>query len=485
MLVHFALLVCTLFGASSAESFKQVLTSNVSSTTISTVQLSKLCDVCSCSESQVDCSNRNLTTTFEISQWPKIEVTTITFQGNQLVHLTIFPDITVDKLIFKENQITKIDDLTFVNLKNLTELDLSYNNLTYELLSPHAFQGHFSPILYEPLDKLTVLNLGHNQLHKLHQDLFEHLTNLKVLSLDGNPFSVIDQSTTLAISSIPYLEELDLSYCNLKSISDHLFHSPKHLKLIHLQGNKLKTPPAALEDAKSLEYLCLNDNPIEIIDDDNGFPEMPQLKELSICHMSRLTRIGSGAFGKLPMLENLRLENCPQLSEIDEDAFINKSFEGAIWPPLRKLEIANNALRYLPANLVGRWDKLEKLSLTNNAWSCDCENQFMIGSLLPNLAPQLMGKEVETLSCSSPPEHKGKNLTSLVHRHLRCLDLYNARPEKDATILIGILIGVLLAVPVSLALFVFWRKGFFFCGTQGPATYSRAFYKRADKDDDF
>jgi len=104
--------------------------------------------------------------------------------------------------------------------------------------------------------------------------------------------------------------------------------------------------------------------------------------------------------------------------------------------------------------------------------------------VLPEYGEALMGDEVDKLTCSAPPEHAGKTLASLVDRHLRCLDLYNARPEKDAAILVGVLIGLLTAIPIGMAFFILWRRGFFFCGTQGPATFSRAFYKRASNDDD-
>lgn len=49
-----------------------------------------------------------------------------------------------------------------------------------------------------------------------------------------------------------------------------------------------------------------------------------------------------------------------------------------MWPPLKKVDISDNALRYLPASLVGRWDKLEELDLMNNEWSCDCDNQYLV-----------------------------------------------------------------------------------------------------------
>lgn len=104
--------------------------------------------------------------------------------------------------------------------------------------------------------------------------------------------------------------------------------------------------------------------------------------------------------------------------------------------------------------------------------------------MLPRYGKALIGDEVDELTCSAPPEHAGKKLVSLADRYLRCLDLYNARPEKDAAILIGVLIGLLVAIPIGMALFILWRRGFFFCGAQGPATFSRAFYKRASSNDD-
>lgn len=95
-----------------------------------------------------------------------------------------------------------------------------------------------------------------------------------------------------------------------------------------------------------------------------------------------------------------------------------------------------------------------------------------------------MGDNANNLFCSTPPEHAGKNMTLLEHRQLRCVDRYGARPERDAAILVGLLIGLLLAIPVALILFLLWRRGFIFCGPQNPGSFSRAFYKRASGDDD-
>lgn len=448
-----------------------------------TSQPASVCTVCSCAESYVDCSNRSLETHFEKQQWLNITAKIISFERNQLVHVTPFPPIVVERLILRRNRIARIDYRAFKELVNLTELDLSDNQLTSQRLQPHVFEGKFSPEAYEPLSNMEILNLANNVLHWLHQSIFEHLANLKVLNLSGNPFGVFDYRTAIAISSLSYLEELDLSYCQLEDLPNRQFHNARHLKRLNLTNNQLTVLPR-LEELGSLEYLNLDANPIRAIDRANGFPNLTRLRELSLREMPNLTVIKNGGLSALTGLEILHLQNCDKLARIEEFALAIATAEGTMWPPLRKLNVAFNALRYLPVLLVGRWDKLEELRLTGNQWSCDCGNQYLIGTLLPEYGEALMGDEADGLTCSAPPEHAGKKLASLADRHLRCLDLYNARPEKDAAILVGVLIGLLIAIPIGMAFFVLWRRGFFFCGSQGPATFSRAFYKRAANDDD-
>ncbi|XP_015588919.1 leucine-rich repeat neuronal protein 1 [Cephus cinctus] len=485
MILHAIFLIILAVGSVRSNEDVPALTpldSSVSSDN-STTRLPAVCSVCSCKADIVNCSNLKLESGFVDSQWNIKTMVTLTFMNNYLARVEPFPNLVINKLILSHNRIVKIDDCTFKEIRNLTDLDLSHNQLTSEKLKPNVFEGRFSDVAYEPLSRLVTLNLGHNALHTLNADLFEHIPDLKVLILEGNPLRVIDHSTTIAIADLPYLEELDLSYCGLKDLPDHLFHTPKYLTKLHLRGNAFTDPPTALEDAQALQYLCLDENPIQVITRENAFPLMPNLTELSLCGMQNLTKIGAGAFSGLISLQSLHIENSPLFRKIHEDALIDKRNEAAVWPPIRRLELGNNALMYLPAGLIARWDNLEVLDLSDNKWSCDCDNQYLIGSLLPGVGQKLKEYEIGSLTCAAPPEHEGKNLSSLANRHLRCLDLYEARPERDAAVLVGLLIGVLLAIPVTLTLFVFWQRGFFFCGSQRPATFSRAFYKRADNDE--
>ncbi|XP_072758203.1 tsukushi [Anoplolepis gracilipes] len=450
----------------------------------STPEAAILCTVCACTDGYVNCNNRSLENHLEDRQWLNVTAKEISFEHNRLVHITPFPKIIVYKINLGKNQITVIDRHAFKELVNLTELDLNNNQLTSDQLRPHIFEGPFKPEAYEPLP-LKVLNLANNILHWLHQSIFEHIADIEVLNLSGNPFGVFDYRTSIAISSLSYLRELDLSYCQLKELPNLQFHNAKYLKRLNLAGNELAVLPKSLEETGALEYLSLDDNPIRVIDNTNVFPNLTKLRELSLCNMPSLTAIRNGGLSALIGLEDLRVRNCKNLEVIEEYAIAITTAEGMLWPFLKKLDLSSNALQYLPNLLVNRWDRLEELHLMHNRWSCDCRNQYLIGTVLPEYATKRKATaEVGELTCSAPPEHAGKTLASLSERQLRCLDLYDARPEKDAAILVGMLIGLLVAIPLGMALFAFWRRGFFFCGTQGPASFSRAFYKRASNDDD-
>lgn len=88
----------------------------------------------------VNCTKRNLNNTFEDAQWPNQPIVEISFRKNKLVHIKPFPSVIIEKLILRENQITRIDNRAFKKIINLAELDLSHNELTTENLKPQVFE---------------------------------------------------------------------------------------------------------------------------------------------------------------------------------------------------------------------------------------------------------------------------------------------------------------------------------------------------------
>jgi Leucine rich repeat C-terminal domain len=90
---------------------------------------------------------------------------------------------------------------------------------------------------------------------------------------------------------------------------------------------------------------------------------------------------------------------------------------------------------------------------------------------------------IDHIRCAEPhPMHDQKLLDlSEDKSELRCLDKYGNHPERDSALLVALLIGVLLGMPLAFAVIMIYKRG---CGRRGPADFSRAFYKRADMQDD-
>ena len=89
--------------------------------------------------------------------------------------------------------------------------------------------------------------------------------------------------------------------------------------------------------------------------------------------------------------------------------------------------------------------------------------------------------------CGYPQALHGEPLMNLTAHHtkLRCLDWYGHQPDRDAPVLVGLLIGILAGIPLTLAMVLIYKRGCFgFGGNRSPASYSRAFYKQSSVDDD-
>lgn len=232
----------------------------------------------------------NLFHVFTIDEWKTLNtnetgVDIVRFDNNGIAAVTAFPSLPIRYLSFRHNLISRIEQQSFKNLTRLEHLDLSYNRLTSEVLMPEVFKGKYSPDTYEPLKFLKTLNLGNNRLHTLNPDLFEHFPNLENLSLESNPFMVLDHLTTQAISGVSSLKVLreilfsfvlkclwqpfsspqflDLSYMELTVLPEHIFHAPRKLESLNLTGNLFKILPQALQYAVNLVELNLDENLME------------------------------------------------------------------------------------------------------------------------------------------------------------------------------------------------------------------------------
>ncbi|CAK1592914.1 unnamed protein product [Parnassius mnemosyne] len=453
-----------------------------------------ICRKCICKENKVDCFDQSITDFFSVDEWNDLKVlkpTTVDLSENLIVNVTAIGDLPIQVLNLSRCSIENIENASFRDLQEMVVLDLSHNKLTSDKLSPHAFEGRFSPEEYEPLAAMRKLNLAYNDLHSLHQDLFEHLPELTELDLSGNPLTTIDHVTLIAISSLPMLKVLRMRSCQLTEIPDKFLHTPRYLERLDISDNKLTAVPQELEETKNLVYLNLNQNPIVELDmsseDYPGFPRLRKLRELHMCNMKSLRSIGAGALAGLENLESLHLSFNPKLSNLDPKAMARPDDIGETydWPALKELYLQSNNLSELDTRFLPRWDLLDAIDVSNNPFLCDCSTQWMVDILVPIIEAKTANSTANMI-CNEPIEMKGYTMKHLhdIHRTMRCVDKYGHRPEKDGAMLLGTLIGVLLAVPIMLTLMLLWRHGYFaWAGFRGPVDVSRAFYKRAPAED--
>ncbi|XP_050678439.1 leucine-rich repeat neuronal protein 3-like isoform X2 [Leptidea sinapis] len=457
---------------------------------------SNICRHCICKDEKINCFDQSISTFFTEEEWADVaefKPKAIDFSENLIRNVTAFSTLPVQVLNLSRCAIEIIENASFKDLQSMNTLDLSHNKLTSAKLSPHAFEGRFSPEEYEPLAAMRTLSLAYNDLHSLNQDLFEHLPELTELDLSGNPLTTIDHVTVIAISSLPMLKVLRLRSCQLTEIPEKFLHTPRYLERLDISDNKLIAVPDELQETKTLIYLNLNQNPIVELDssseDRPGFPRLRKLQELHMCNMNSLNRIGAGALAGLENLERLHMSFNPKLGYIDPKALARPDDIGETydWPLIKELYLQSNNLTEIDSRLLSRWDLLQKLDVTNNPFLCDCSTQWMVDMLVP-IAEKRLVNSTEKMVCQEPPEMKGYTMKHLhdIHRTMRCVDKYGNRPERDGSILLGTLIGVLLAVPIVFCLMLLWRHGYFArCGLRGPVDVSRAFYKRAPADDGF
>uniref|UniRef100_A0A2M4AQC4 Putative conserved plasma membrane protein n=1 Tax=Anopheles triannulatus TaxID=58253 RepID=A0A2M4AQC4_9DIPT len=458
-----------------------------------------LCKTCTCNKDTAtfDCTEvkLNSTTSFPPEAWQSLNATglmakTITMKSTGLQRVIRFPSMNVTLLDLSFNDIDTIESRCFIDLAQLEVLDLSHNRLRTDTLTPDIFDGHYSPEFFDPLVKLRELRLGSNQLHSLNPDLFEHLPALEVLSLELNTFKVIDSQAETAISGIAALVSLDLSYMELDDIPTYLFHTPRGLRYLNLTGNLLKEVPSALRRAEGLTWLSLDENPIMSIVTGNEFPVMKNLTYLSMSYMPVLSVIGRGAMRGLVSLQELHLTNNPHLSILHQDAFARNDTdnpERLDWPPVRRLFLHNNALKYLDAQLLVQWDAMEVIDIRVNPWACDCTNRWVVSTLIP-IIERTTPAILNNIVCDSPPQMLGISMIDLEHQHakLRCLDTAGNNPSNDGALLMGLLIGVLVAIPLTAAIWCIYKRGCFgLFARPGPASYSRAFYSRTTLNEEF
>lgn len=221
----------------------------------------KLCETVGTS---ANCSHRGINDTGQLRQLPS-DITRLDLSFNSLRDI---PDHAFAKfarlrwLKISHNLLQGLNNNSFYNLSELTELNLQSNNLSMT-------QETFPAAVFEPLVNLTKLRINNNTLVNVTaldypEQALAPLKTLKVLHMDGLPNRVFGRG----FSQMESLANLTLEgdrggYCNLQSLPADMFTNLTRLTkltLIHCQINGTQVDHTVFVPLTKLEYLDVSNN---------------------------------------------------------------------------------------------------------------------------------------------------------------------------------------------------------------------------------
>lgn len=239
---------------------------------------------------------------------------------------------TFEKMVNLKNVIVRMSNLTTIyagTFKNLplTRVDLSYNEI--EKIAPMTFLN---------LNKIQKIQLRYNKIKAIKKNVFVDMP-VVTLTLSHNSISQIEDD---ALKNMTSLKKLHLDDNKLSSIYPHKFLSnPEVLEILWLHNNSLKFLTAnMLLRLKNLRLLNLGFNKIDSIEE-NAFTETPNLDTLVLSHNN--------------------------LKEVDGRIFPRTGMRS-----LERLYLDSNKLMYLSSNFFFKLVSLQRITLVDNPWLCNC-----------------------------------------------------------------------------------------------------------------
>lgn len=291
-------------------------------------------------------------------------------------------------------------------------------------------------------DNLKVLSIKGCEMDTLYWEMFDGLSHLEHLSLEGNqikeipPFSFYGtpniRTLSLArneifdlsyrsLAGLLELQLLDISDNNLGKLSEQTFPPFPKLEIVDLRRNPIKNLFPAIfgvmnktevlyvgddvvplefnarkpfEHLKSLVYLEIPNMNVPKMDQ-NTFDSLQNLEVLKV-RSGNIPFIEFDTFSKMLKLKELHLRHC-QIQEISMDTFFGAQKLEIVdlsynlieeVPPglfddqhdLVEIHLNDNRLKTVPSDIF-KLNSLKMIRLVNNPWDCTCDMKFWRQSL--------------------------------------------------------------------------------------------------------
>ncbi|XP_053180254.1 transforming growth factor beta activator LRRC32-like [Scomber japonicus] len=277
----------------------------------------------------------------------------------------------LEQLDLSCNQLDFISEGAFENLARLEELNLSRNTLNNNLgsnskalqsisrlksldMSMNSLSDTAVELYLRNKWSLDQLKMTGNALTRLTYNLFKESKSLRVINIDDNLITVIDEGT---FEPLTKLETLNLAQNNLAHICDFKLHQVKYL---NLSRNSVQFFLTHQEDHQSyrLEILDLSYNKLLY------FPIVPKINRLKYLHLQ------NNMVGALNSEATMVSEANSLYNEIVShgDTNVKKNDLHANWRlmPLVHIDLSYNHFRSFPLETLSLLSSLETLNFSHN-----------------------------------------------------------------------------------------------------------------------
>jgi Leucine-rich repeat (LRR) protein len=316
-------------------------------------------------------------------------------------------------LILSQNKFHSI----LFNIKSLKHLDISSNGLE-ELQFDHE-------------NSLEKVYLQNNQLNSLQLKFVFLLKNLRELNLDFNRLTFLPEKIFQLNSNLIYLS---LQGNDLNYLTNQTFFGLKNLIQLNLARNNLQSIDQPFEDLNSLKILNLDRN-FQINLSKNIFQGLAKsLIELSLqnCNLTMLNnsfslftnlqriKLSSNYLKELP--EEFLSNSLHSLISIDLQRNLFSSFPNLNGnaSKLIDFDLSSNRLTSLEQNDLLKYPKLKTIGLTGNPLRCDCHLKWIKQWLMDNYDHDLI--KFLQWTCAAPVNLLGKQLTAIKEQEMICDD---------------------------------------------------------------
>ncbi|XP_019875931.2 chaoptin isoform X2 [Aethina tumida] len=223
----------------------------------------------------------------------------------------------LEELHINSGNLQTIKNNAFKHVHGLKLLDFSENSISTIEVQAFAEIGHSLQTLILsrglssshtsfPLDaikvlvNLEVLDLSNNRIRTLQDTAFHFLKKLRELKLQDNVIESVNKGTFQG-DIHQNLEDIYLSFNNIKSIQQHSFVDLAHLEQLHLDDNKIESlERRSFMNLERLKRLNLKGNKISTITYE-AFQNLPELEDLDISY-NKLTSFDFSMFDQVGTL---------------------------------------------------------------------------------------------------------------------------------------------------------------------------------------